>query len=184
MAEILRTIRLYGKLGARFGRVHQMAVLNAPEAARALSEQIPGFRQEFSRGTFAIFLGKKNLTLDELETLPGTEDIRIAPMVSGRKGGGLIASLVGAVVLVVGVVFTNPYIMAAGAAIMIGGALMNKSAVPKGLGTQDKEASRASYVFNGAVNTQAQGGPVPLAYGELIVGSAVASAGIYAEDKQ
>lgn len=39
-----------------------------------------------------------------------------------------------------------------------------------------------SYVFSGAVNTTAQGNPVPLLYGRMTVGSAVISAGIEAED--
>ncbi len=33
------------------------------------------------------------------------------------------------------------------------------------------------------VNTRAQGNPVPLLYGQMIVSSAVLSDGIYAEDK-
>ncbi len=38
--------------------------------------------------------------------------------------------------------------------------------------------SRNSYVFNGAVNVTTQGGPVPVGYGRMIVGSVVASMGI------
>ena len=34
------------------------------------------------------------------------------------------------------------------------------------------------------VNVTAQGNPVPLLYGEMIVGSATISQGIYAEDQQ
>ena len=40
------------------------------------------------------------------------------------------------------------------------------------------------YHFNGVVNTTAQGNPVPLGYGRMIVGSAVVSAGIYAMDRK
>ncbi len=39
-----------------------------------------------------------------------------------------------------------------------------------------------SYTFNGPINTTAQGNPVPLGYGRMIVGSAVISAGITADD--
>lgn len=39
-----------------------------------------------------------------------------------------------------------------------------------------------SYVFNGAVNTTAQGHPVPIGYGRMMVGSAVISAGITVEE--
>lgn len=42
--------------------------------------------------------------------------------------------------------------------------------------------NQPSYVFNGAVNTTAQGQPVPLGYGRMTVGSAVISAGITVEE--
>lgn len=38
--------------------------------------------------------------------------------------------------------------------------------------------STPSYVFGGAVNTTQQGSPVPIGYGELLIGSVVISAGI------
>ena len=40
----------------------------------------------------------------------------------------------------------------------------------------------ASYTFSGPVNTTAQGQPVPVGYGRLIVGGAVISAGITTEE--
>jgi predicted phage tail protein len=40
-----------------------------------------------------------------------------------------------------------------------------------------------SYAFNGPVNMQAQGNPVPVAYGETWTGSAVISGGIFSEDQ-
>lgn len=45
MTERLRTIRLYGRLGARFGRKFQLAVNSPAEAIFALSILLPGFRQ-------------------------------------------------------------------------------------------------------------------------------------------
>ena len=53
----------------------------------------------------------------------------------------------------------------------------------KGLSAVDDPHNRASYSFNGPVNTSAQGNPVGLLYGQAIVGSAVISAGIYAQDQ-
>ncbi|HCW20974.1 MAG TPA: phage tail protein, partial [Achromobacter sp.] len=53
----------------------------------------------------------------------------------------------------------------------------------RGLSTRDSPDNGASYNFNGPVNTSAQGIPVPVLYGRMIVGSAVISAGIYAEDQ-
>jgi predicted phage tail protein len=65
--------------------------------------------------------------------------------------------------------------------MIIGGVIQLLTPVPKG-SAANTAANAPSYVFNGAVNTQAQGNPVPLLYGRMIVGSAVISAGISAED--
>jgi predicted phage tail protein len=45
MTERLRTIRLYGKLGARFGRRFRLAVNSPAEAVHALCTMLPGFQQ-------------------------------------------------------------------------------------------------------------------------------------------
>lgn len=42
--------------------------------------------------------------------------------------------------------------------------------------------NRSSYIFNGPVNLTAQGNPVPLCYGRMIIGSVVISAGLSVED--
>lgn len=67
----LRTVRLYGKLGARFGRIHRLAVASAAEAVRALCALRPGFERELmtsrEKGVgYAVFLGKKNLRAEQL----------------------------------------------------------------------------------------------------------------------
>ena len=71
MSEQLRDIRLYGKLGARFGRQHRLAVASTSEAIRALCVLIPGFeaylRDSDRHGVaYACFLGKQNLAEDQL----------------------------------------------------------------------------------------------------------------------
>jgi predicted phage tail protein len=73
--------------------------------------------------------------------------------------------------------------MMAGAGMLFGGVMMMNTQQQKGLGTDEQANNRPSYNFNGAVNTEAQGHCVPLAYGENMVGSAVISAGIYTEDQ-
>jgi len=70
-----------------------------------------------------------------------------------------------------------------GIAMAVGGVVQMLTPTQKGLSTQDSGANTASYAFNGPVNTTVQGNPVPYLAGEMIVGSAVISAGIYAEDK-
>ena len=48
-------------------------------------------------------------------------------------------------------------------------------------GGMERPENKPSYAFDGAVNTAAQGNPVPLCYGQLIVGSQVVSAGLSVE---
>ena len=188
MSEKIRTIRLYGKLGAKFGRVHRLAVDSAAEAVRALSVLLPGFRQELANSSnrgvsYAVFHGKRNLGPEELGHSPGAEDIRIAPVLQGRKRGGILQTIIGAVLLVTGAYLANGYLMSAGASMMLGGVSQMLSPHPRGLSAKDDPNNGASYNFNGPVNTSAQGNPVPLLYGRMLVGSAVISAGIYAEDQ-
>ncbi len=205
MSDQLRTIRLYGYLGAQFGRVHRLAVASCAEAVQALCVLLPGFERELmtskDRGVgYACFLGRRNLADDQLCDLAGQEDIRIAPMVQGAKRGGLFTLVLGAALFFAAPYLVNPAtagLLGEGGAMVLGagvgsmGKLLMLSGVTqllspqqKGLSTADGPDNGASYNFNGPVNTSAQGNPVPLLYGELIIGSASISAGIFAEDQQ
>lgn len=194
MNEKLREVRLYGWLGTQFGRVHRLAVSSAAEAIRALCVLLPGFEaalaeSELQGVRYACFLGRRNLAEEELH-LPAAEDpIRVAPIPAGAKRGGLFQTILGAVLIVVGAVVNvvapgaGVPIMQMGGALALGGVVQLVSPQQRGLSARDSPNNGASYNFNGAVNTFAQGGPVPLLYGRMIVGSSVISAGIYAEDQ-
>lgn len=90
MTERLRTVRLYGRLGARFGRKFRLAVNSPAEAIFALGILLPGFRQ-FLTGCkdqgieFAVFIGRENLRKAQLHDPPGADDIRIAPVLVGSS---------------------------------------------------------------------------------------------------
>jgi predicted phage tail protein len=185
----VRTIRLYGKLGAQFGRVHRYAVSSTGDAIRALCAMLPGFERELmssaDRGiAYACFIGTRNIGLDRLNDPAGADDIRIAPILQGSKRGGILQTIVGAVLVVVGTYFAQGWAVQLGASMMLGGVMQMLSPQQTGLGSKDSINNGASYNMNGAVNTQAQGNPEPLLYGEAIVGSVVVSGGIYAEDQQ
>jgi predicted phage tail protein len=184
--ETLRTIRLYGNL-SRFGRVHRLAVQSTAEAIRALCALLPGFERELmtsrDRGiTYACFLGKRNIGKDELTLSGGSEDIRIAPIMAGAKAG-VLQTIIGITLIVAGVYTGNATLIQMGASMTIGGVMQMLSPQQQKLSTGDSPENGASYNFNGPVNTQAQGNPVPLLYGRMIVGSAVISAGILAQDQ-
>lgn len=194
MADRLRTIRLYGLLGARFGRKFRLAVSNPAEAVRALCVLLPGFQQYLmgakAKGMeFAVFVGRQNLSKEQLHDPPGAEDIRIAPVLVGSKRGGVLQTILGIVLIVVGVWTQNYQLVFQGGVMVLGGVAQMLAPQPKGLGAKDSAENTPNYSMNGAVNTQAQGNPVPVAYGGhdtkgMFAGSAVISGGIYAEDQQ
>ncbi|KWU26774.1 tail assembly protein [Burkholderia cenocepacia] len=192
MTEMLREVRLYGIAGARFGRVHRLAVSSTAEAVRALSVLIPGFRKFLLDArdnglTFAVFNGRRNLTEDDLSAPVGSDAIRIAPVIIGSKSGGLFQTIFGAALMVVGAVasfYGQPWgaqLMGLGASMALGGIVQMLS--PQQAGLAGAADNGTSYYFNGAVNSAAQGEPVPLVYGEMVVGSKVVSSGIYTEDQ-
>lgn len=194
----LRTIRFYGRLGQKYGRVHRMCVRNAAEVIRAFAAQFPDFDAYLTQSRdrnvgYAVFYGKENLAKEQLHDPAGNEDIRIAPMIMGAKNGGITRIIEGIVIIVVSMFLdywtggtfselTGGSTYEMGLAMIIGGVIQLLTPTPKGRSAKDRPENMPNYSFNGPINTQAQGNPFQVLYGELIIGSAVASAGILAVD--
>lgn len=195
MHEKMRTVRLYGVLGATFGRVHRLAVATPKEAFKALSVIIPGFEPFVNSSkrkglAYAVFSGTTNLTISELDADKSDRDIRIAPIIIGSKQAGLLQIIAGAILVVAGY-FTfgttsavGMGMIAAGASMAIGGVIQMLSPQAKGLASKQDADNQASYAFGSVTNTAAQGYPVALPYGSPRIGGAIISAGIYVEDQQ
>lgn len=196
MSEVVRDVILEGVLGEKFGRIHRLAVRSAGEASHALCQLVPGF-EEFlwsakDRGlVFGVFVDDVNISKDQL-IHPLTGTIKFVPVVEGSKSGGIIMTVLGAALVVVGVMLIwTPFgapLIGAGVGLMAGGIAMMLSPQPTDPKSEDEANNRASYAFNGPVNTQAQGGPVPLLYGGdaehgTFIGSAVISASIDVEEQ-
>ncbi len=192
----MTTILLYGQL-RQFGRSFRLSVRTPAEAIKALCVQIPGFERFISnaksRGLeFAIFRGSKNLEEKELG-YEGSGDIRIAPVITGSKRAGLLQTIVGAVMIIAGVVVSGmsfglaspigAAMIAGGIGMVAGGVIQMLSPQPKGLKTSAAPENTPGYAFGSAKNTTASGNPVPLCYGKRRVGGAIISAAIYAEDQ-
>jgi predicted phage tail protein len=182
----MTTVRLYGAL-RQFGREYRLAVKSTAEAVKALCVQIPGLERFLAnahlRGMeFAVFRGKRNIGESEL-AMGGTGDIRIAPVMRGRKRGGLLQTIMGAVMIVAGTYFQQPWLVQAGIAVGAGGVIQMLSPQAKGLKQSAAPENMPSYAFGSAKNTTASGNPVPLCYGRRRWGGAIISASIYAEDK-
>ncbi|WP_217187531.1 tail assembly protein [Enterobacter soli] len=194
MTEVMTRIELGGVLGKNYGKVHHRLISTPAEAINSLIKTIDGLEKYFisskARGlTYAVFKDKKNIIQDDFGFPVTGEVIRIVPVVIGSKKAGVLQTILGAVLVAVGVAigyFSGGTLSAAGygAAMMLGGVVQMLSPQPAGLASKQSADNRASYAFGGVTNTAAQGYPVPLLYGRRRIGGAIISAGIYVEDQQ
>ena len=183
----MTTIKLSGSLAQRFGRLHRRQVASGDtwEVFRALKATIDGFEAEIRRLDrlglrFAIFRNRKNVGPDEFG-MGGAREIRIVPVVEGRKRGGILQIVLG-VVLIAASYFGAPT-APAGIALLAGGVIQMLSPQASGLKQSASPENMPSYAFGSAKNTTASGNPVPICIGERRWGGAIISASIYAEDK-
>lgn len=191
---MLKTIKLYGVLGKKFGKEFHLAVESTREAVKALSVQVPGFEQfmltAHEQGlAFAVFQDDENISEDQIDFETGAKVIKIVPKVIGAGGNGVLQTILGAVMVVVGVVMlyipgAQPFaasVIGAGIGMMIGG--IAQMMMPKmDEGDQNQDGNRANKGFGGAVTTIAQGNPVPILYGQREVGGFIVNAGQFAVD--
>ncbi|QXV82274.1 tail assembly protein [Escherichia phage KarlJaspers] len=195
----LKVIKLSGSLGRRFGVFHKLAVDSYPEAIRALSSQVEGFKDYMqsevgSRMRYAVFVDGNNVGQHDEKSWQCAKEVRIIPIPTGSKSGGLFQVVLGAVIMatafftggaslaLMGAFASSAFMM--GGAMVLGGVMQMISPQQGGsrLSSQSAE-NKPSYAFGGAVNTTAAGYPIPLPYGQRTVGGAIWSAGSYAEDK-
>lgn len=183
-------IKLGLSLGRKYGKIHELCVESVPEALRALSVNIPSFK-EFMQShvgqntRFAIFADGRNLNEHRIKDFKAVKEIRIMPIPQGRKSGGLFQTVLGAALIGASFFFTGGIataVLGAGISLAAGGVAQLLSPQATGLKSQESAQNRASYAFGSAVNTVAAGYPVCLPYGYRSVGGSVFSAGSYAQD--
>ncbi|AKG08810.1 tail protein [Moraxella bovoculi] len=189
----MKTIILHGILAKKFGKSFNLAVDSTKEAMRALCVQLAGF-EEFMMNAhrqglrFAVFHDKHNIGETELEMTHTAKIIRVVPVVEGSKKAGLLETVLGAVMVVAGVVATGmgfapvgTALIGAGIGMMVGG--ISQMLMPK-VDTQDnnQDGNKANKGFGGAVTTVAQGNPIPILYGEREIGGFILSASQLPED--
>ena len=193
-----KTICFHGVLRERFGKEWRVQADSVKEAMRLLSAQIQGLENflmnAHTKGLrFAIFTDKrKTISEKEVDMDTGSDLIRIIPIVEGAGGNGILQTVLGAVLIVVGVVVTGMSFGSAGAVgagligagigMMLGG--VAQMLMPK-TNTEDanSDGNKANKGFGSAVTTVAQGNPVPILYGEFEVGGFVLNGGQYPEDQ-
>ena len=198
---MLRKIKLYGKLAKFIGhRVLEADVATAAEAVRFLLANWPELEAHMSDQHYRVSIGTYDIDLEELHHPAGAAPISFVPVVAGAgavgriiAGVALIALSFGIATLAAGAALAGTLSgfalqaiawgtqagLLAGIGLAIGGVAQLLSPVPKvPQGADNQDDPRKSYSFSGVQNTSRAGTPVPIVYGETLVGSVVISAGI------
>jgi len=182
----MKEIRLYGKLAKFLGqRVFRAEVATAAEAVRFLVANFPQMERHMADQHYRVSLGKRDLELDEIHHPAGQQVIRIAPVIAGA---GTVGRIILGVALIAGALiigqpwlgkFAYNLMIGVGASLTLGGVAQLLTPVPAmPTGSDSNSDPRKNYSFSSIQNTSRSGTPVPVVYGEAIVGSVVISAGI------
>ena len=186
----MQTVYLNGDI-AKFGAVWQTNCRNIRDIFKLIECQNSGFRKYLLEAadadvSYEIKRGEEILEgFDELFLSLNNEDIIVTEVPSGSKTGG--TKLIGALILTASLLVDQTGTLGQILSTTIVGDLtvatvVGSLAVSLGLqGTAqllapgpevDAAEENKGYLFSGAVNNVVQGMPVPLAYGELVVGGA------------
>ena len=191
----MRVIRVYGRLARFLGRRAFLAeVSSAAEAVRFLLANFPQVERHMADQHYRVSVGDRALDADHLHEPAGGSDIAIVPVIGGAGAVGRIVAGVALVALsfIPGIGALGVALMqGVGASLALGGVAQLLTPVPRMAGPgaatsagiaksarADDNDPRKNYSFSGIQNTSRQGVPVPVIYGEVIVGSVVISAGI------
>ena len=185
----MKIIKLHGVLRERFGQYFTLDVQTAREATHAIACQNKEFKRFMLESDklglkFAVFLGRKNITENDIDNVTDTDVIHIVPRIVGSGGSSFnwLQVIGGAVLIGVGVVMGfNPALIGAGAGLLMGG-VAGLLMPTVDMSNQDPDGNKANKGFGSAVTTVSQGNAVPILYGEREIGGFYASGGIYAED--
>lgn len=192
----MNTIYLHGQLGQEYGHEFELEIDSPREALRALFLMVDGLVDKVKSGSWRMVRGDRNngaeLTEDMFDVGMGDADLHIIPAVEGAGGGGAGKIIIG-VIMVAAAFFTAGASLAAMTAFQTGVAVMGGAMIVSGITvmsaqtpttdvTDRSKENQESFLFDGPVNVNAQGGPVYLIYGEMLVGSVVIGSGLEVED--
>lgn len=182
------TVKFYGYL-RKFGNDFKLVdVANSSEALNALYCQINGLRKAIQEHKyFKVRVGKRYFSTatirdDVLTELSDGDVLHVTPIIGGS--GGAVQFVVGAVLTVVG--FATSWLGGAGVAVGMLGVAMMAGGVAQMLTktptvdnpNRNEVEKKQSTSFSNLQNLVAQGRPVPLAYGRILVGSLVIGKGV------
>ncbi|EOH8598259.1 tail assembly protein, partial [Salmonella enterica] len=181
-------ICLHGDL-QRFGRRFSLSIKTGAEGVYALAMQIPGFREKMSEGWYQIRIAGEDVSEETLsarlhEPLPPGAVIHIVPRMEGAKNSGLFQVIAGAALIVAsfipglnvavwaGMAATwSSLAFSIGASLMLGGVAQMLTPKPQSPSAHHADNGKQNVYFSSLDNMIAQGNPLPILYGEMLVGS-------------
>jgi predicted phage tail protein len=179
------TLHLHGFPATIYGDKLELSVRTVREATRLLACQNREFKNYVLKNNWVIMEGdENNMTEAELDLiLKDGAIVHLYPAIEGENSRGWQIGI-GVVALVVGIVLVATGIGAAvggaligtGLSLIVGGVMANQE-----LENQTDNDKNNSFLFQGAHNTNKQGGPIPVGYGMCLIGSTVISVGLYAD---
>ncbi|MGG6157315.1 tail assembly protein [Salmonella enterica] len=186
-------ICLHGDL-ERFGRRFSLSIKTGAEGVYALAMQIPGFREKMSEGWYQIRIAGEDVSEETLsarlhEPLPPGAVIHIVPRMEGAKNAGAFQVVLGAVAIAAsfftagaslaawgaalsaGAISASSVLFSVGLSMMIGGVAQMLAPKPHSPSSHHADNGRQNVYFSSLDNMIAQGNPLPILYGEMLVGS-------------
>ncbi|VFS48066.1 Phage-related protein, tail component [Budvicia aquatica] len=148
----------------------------------ALLLQVPGLRQHIKNDFYRVRIAGKDISQNNLKIgmsslLKKGDVIHIVPRSMGAKSAvGIFQAIAGAILVVVGIYSENPQLIATGAGLMLGGVISMLTKMPQ-TKIDGNTTSKNTY-FSNLDNVLGQGRPIPVCYGEMMVGSQVLSQGL------
>ena len=197
---MLRKVKLYGELADFVGHKELDAVINSTaDAIRFLVSNFPKLEAHMADRYYKVLVDDYEIGEEDIHNPIGQSDISIVPVITGA-GGGLGKTLLGVALIGFAVLAPGAGFMAGGGLgfgstvagkfsfaalagnIGIGLTLMGVSEMlfplPQPQDFSNEEDPRISFSFSGVQNTSRAGTSHPIAYGEIVTGSVVISAGI------
>lgn len=189
---MLTTVILGGPLGKKYGRRFEFMLHRPIDAIKALHCNFPDFvetMQGYADKGMEFRItdlsnGRRDLSLDESTTLNRPKVLRLAPVVAGASEQTAKANTqlaIAAVLAVAAIALSGgtaaPWVVQAMAAMAVSfaiqGALGHYAAHQSKKNKNEQKEKNPSNLFSSQENVTEAGGPVPVGYGEMMIGSAV-----------
>lgn len=172
----ISTIKLGGFLGKKYGKTFKLYVKTPADAIALLSANFGSFQKDFVAHNYTITVNKRSIGDSEVGECTEGKCITFMPVLGGRGNG--VRVVAGLVLVLVGTfVAKSPMMVQLGWGLVIGGVAGMMFGVNPANDAPSNDSKQSSYLFGGTVNTVGSGNPVPILYGERMVGSQVISAG-------